>query len=111
MNPLRRLLSLFTGRPATEPVQTTVVALAPESQPRLWTPEELREIDAAIGQMLSVGGAPRSPAEAVEEVRRERLAAGPLDTRAADAAIAVVQKAARRTPPIARKQALRKAGR
>lgn len=109
MNLLRRILALFSPRIATEPVQTTVIALAPESQPRPWTPEELREIDAAIGEMLSVGKAPRSAADATAEVRRERMAAGPLDTRAADLAIDAVQNAARRTPPIVRKQALRKA--
>lgn len=125
MNPLRRLLSrLFTSLAASRIRLAEPVVLAPESQPRPFSADELRAIDDIVGDMrgLRPRVQPCSPAptyaEAVEEVRRERLAAGPLDTRAADLAIDAVQKAARRPPrqatktaPIARKTALRKLAR
>lgn len=122
MNILRKLRSLFIARVATQPVQRTVIALAPESRPRPFSSDELRAIDGVINDMRAVPRdrvQPCSPAptyaEAVEEVRRERLAVGKLDTRNADAAIAIVQKAARprkkaaKVAPIARKRKLRSA--
>lgn len=123
MNILRKLRSLFTPRAPTEPVQRTVIALAPESRPRPFTQNELTAIAGAVREVQSVGRRrvqPCSPAptyaEAVEEIRQERLAAGKLDTRNADAAIALVQKAARprkkaaKVAPIERKRKLRSGG-
>lgn len=79
MNPLRRLLSLFTPRPATEPVQTTVVALAPESTIRPWSADELRAIDGLVNDMHSLPHdrvQPCTPAPefdaAMERVYRDR---------------------------------------
>lgn len=79
MTPLRRILFLFTPRPATEPVQTTVVALAPESTIRPWSADELRAIDEAINAMRSLPHdrvQPCTPAPefdaAMERVYRDR---------------------------------------